>query len=74
MVNNPIFVDLGDYAEDLAELTEVFDPAETDLFMFDAGYYSALRSRDVEPDQYDRDRLIVLKALWTKHFGGEDNG
>lgn len=72
MVNNPIFIELSDYAEDLAELTEVFDPCETDLFMFDAGYYSALRSRDVSPDQYDMDRLIVLKALWLTHFGGED--
>ena len=70
MVNNPIFIDLSAYAEDLAELTEVFDPCEVDKFMYDAGYYAALRSRDVEPDQFDIDRLAELKVLWDEHFGG----
>ncbi len=70
MVRHPVFVDLADFCEDLCELDKVFDPTETDAFMFDAGYYSALRSRDVVPDQFDLDRLKAVKALWEEHCGG----
>ncbi len=58
MVNNPIFIELVDICDELSKLTEIFDPTEVSEFDYDCGFYSALRSRDVDPDKSDLDLLV----------------
>jgi len=67
MTRNPIFMEIRDLADELASMTEIFNPDEINRFTSDSSYYSALLSRDIGPDQDDLDRLKELKQIYKEH-------